>query len=183
MALFELLLGTREPARILIGRDKRFGQAARASVKCPSCNTLHNQRLWTRGAAFGNWWGLFCPSCEAPIPCVYNALSAAIIALTAPVWWPLKRWTLPPLKRRQLKIIRAHESGEIAVPKRVSAWGFGLVWGGSMFLTMTALAAMRQDLTFHLIFGNMLTYGILGSAVFGTFMKIFINRSLRTPEQ
>ena len=74
-------------------------------IECPACDRFHNARIW-QNAGFGNWFGITCPDCAAPIPCVSNFTSLLILKLISPVTWVLKRIGIPNLENHKLATIK-----------------------------------------------------------------------------
>ena len=69
----ELLFGQRLPKVTLIDKKSDKPQLERSSyIPCPHCETLNDSRLWAKGNAFEQWFGLVCPSCHEIIPCLWN---------------------------------------------------------------------------------------------------------------
>ncbi len=105
----ELVLGQRLPKVTLIDKESDKPRMERTYVPCPHCETLNDRRLWAEGNAFGQWFGLVCPSCHQIIPCLWNVFSLAILAITFPLWcFPVRffrhRW-LEKEKERLAKVL------------------------------------------------------------------------------
>ena len=73
----ELILGQRQPKVSLVDKKSDKPWMERCYIPCPHCETLNDARLWAKGSAFGNWFGLVCPSCHEIIPCLWNIFSLA----------------------------------------------------------------------------------------------------------
>lgn len=178
LAFNEILLGQRTPARILVGRDTNTPLVQRQAVKCDACGALHDARIWGGKSAFGAWFGLYCPDCEARIPTLLNIFSRLIIVLTAPVWWPLKSTLRPRLVARNLHLVRERrEQGEAGQPK-IRAWKMGLFWGGFMFLIFTVHEGISDGFSSTMLIRGAVIWG-MGGALFGIIMKLVLNRAAR----
>lgn len=84
----ELVMGIRVPKLML--KDTTPGKAftEKYYVPCPHCHTIHNGKTWSgiNKTGFKNWFGLYCPTCEQVIPCLMNATTFIILAVTYPIW-------------------------------------------------------------------------------------------------
>ncbi len=96
----ELIFGQRAPKVTLIDQKSDKPLMERTYYPCPHCETLNNSRLWAKGNALGNWFGLICPSCHQVIPCLWNVFSLAILVPTLPLWYFPARF----FRRRWLEI-------------------------------------------------------------------------------
>ena len=95
----ELIFGQRQPKVSLVDKTSDKPWMERTYVPCPHCETLNDARLWAKWDAFGNWFGLMCPSCHQTIPCLWNVFSLVILAITFPLWYfPAKS-----LRQRQIE--------------------------------------------------------------------------------
>ncbi len=78
VAVNELILGQRLPKITLIDKTSDAPLLERQYIPCSECNTLHDARLWSKGNAFGHWFGYVCPSCGEKIPCLWNITSLLV---------------------------------------------------------------------------------------------------------
>ena len=136
--LHELILGQRLPKVTLIDKESDKPRMERTYVPCPHCETLNDRRLWAEGIgiAFGQWFGLVCPSCHQVIPCLWNIFSLAILAVTLPLWYfPARffrrRW-LEKEKERLVKVLE-HPLIQAKSTKWLSV-GTGVVAGVSTWV-------------------------------------------------
>lgn len=136
----ELILGQRVPKVSLLDTSVDKPRIERSFVPCPHCNTIHDARTWstTNGTVFKNWFGLYCPNCEAIIPCLINVVSFLLLALTFPIWG----WFKKDLKEKWLaKQSERYENLDLeTVPNALEGKGWiklGLGWGAFMFVFMT----------------------------------------------
>lgn len=97
----DLFLGITLPKVLLIKRESNEPLYNRTVIPCPHCETLHNGLKWSslNKTATGNWWGLYCDSCEGIIPVQRNLTSLIILFLTFPIWG----WFRSSLKQNWLK--------------------------------------------------------------------------------
>ncbi len=140
LAFNELALGQRVPKVTLIDKTSEKPYLERGIVPCPHCGALHDGRIWStqNGRAFKNWFGLYCPDCGQIIPCLRNATSWLILALTSPIWWWFKdRWKAEWLSR-QPERYRNLDVSAITYQK-VSWLRLGIGFGAMMFILMGLL--------------------------------------------
>lgn len=142
LAFNELVLGQRVPKVTLEDRTSDKPRYERTYVPCPHCKTLHDGRTWSlqTGTAFKNWFGLYCPTCSHIIPCLTNATSFLVLALTFPLWG----WFRMPLEGRWLeaqpKRYKNLQPEAVANPFDNRKWIVnGLIWGLVMFIVMNFL--------------------------------------------
>lgn len=135
LVINELLLGQRVPKVMLIEKGSEKPLVERSFIPCPHCHTLHPNLKWSlqNKAAFGNWFGLYCNACGGIIPCMRNAASAVVLAVTAPLWI----WFAKALKRKWL----AREQQKFAGPLKLTTPEYnwvaeGISWGFFMFIFM-----------------------------------------------
>jgi hypothetical protein len=145
LAVNELLLGQRVPKVMLIEKDKSKPLPERSFIPCPHCHTLHSGLKWSvqNKTAFKNWFGLYCDHCGGIIPCLWNATSLVLLALTFPLWyWFKDRW-----KQRWLEVQQEKFSKPLQLSKPEFVWWkTGLGFGLSMFVGV--------DLLFPLLDGS-----------------------------
>lgn len=175
IALNELILGQRIPRIILIDRNSDAPLMKRQYIPCPECNALNDGRIWSRGNAFGHWFGYVCPECHGRIPCLWNAISVVLLAITFPLWIWLKifgeeRW-LAREKRRALK----SASGELPGEGEISWLQLGLTLGAVMAFIMVASEFLQGRFTpIHTLVQFAFWLGI--GLIFGWLMKLFTGR-------
>lgn len=175
LAFNELVLGQRLPKLTLIDQESDEPLVHRQYVPCPHCDALNDGMLWSGSNGFGHWFGLVCPECQGRIPCLWNLTSLAILGLTFPIWIWIKifgedAW----LEREKIRATKAVDKKVIsqAQPNWLRT---GLVFGGLMFVIMSAVEAAQGDLTIELLALNALIWGVAGLA-FGFIMKLFLGR-------
>jgi hypothetical protein len=144
LAFNEVVLGQRVPKLQLLCRTCQVAAMDRAYVPCPHCGCMHLGRLWSGKRAFGNWRGISCPVCGAAIPCLWNAFSLLILAVTSPIW------ALPYLlyfKRKPLRPMYELVDGVSPKPRVITAktWiVMGATWGGLTCLIMSLVHWLRH---------------------------------------
>ena len=176
----EVVLGQRLPKVQLICKDCEGTALDRSYVPCPSCNTMHWGRLWSRKRAFGNWRGVACPACGRAIPCLWNVFSLIVLFVTFPLW------SLPyffhfrkqPLKR----IYKLEEDGSLPKPIPITkkTWIYmGAGWGVFMWIFTSLIPALTSvaqgEFAWNLILTGLPVWTIGGFA-FGFFMWFFLGR-------
>ena len=175
LAFNELILGQRIPKITLIDKTNDAPLIERQYVPCPHCNTIHNGSLWAKQGAFKNWFGLFCPTCEKTIPCLWNLTSIILLALTFPLWGlfrrPLeKKWQA--FKKNQLI---KNKNAKPVTAQSTSWLNMGLIYGALMFCFMSLPNIMRGDATAKDIVLDITIWLIAGLA-FGGVMKLILRR-------
>lgn len=182
LAVNELILGQRVPKVSLEDLSLDKPRVERSFVPCPHCNTLHDGRTWStqNGTAFKNWFGLYCNNCGNTIPCLRNALSLIILALTFPIWYGFKdRWKanwLAKQPQRFKNIDLDHIPNAFDDDNWIST---GLSWGAFMFLIMSLVFPYfsgEEINTFTLLVG-LFTY-TFGGLCYGYTMKLFMNKKV-----
>jgi hypothetical protein len=178
LAFNELALGQRVPKLQLICRTCEGAVMERAYVPCPTCRYMHWGRLWKRSRGFGNWRGISCPACGAPIPCIWNVFSLLILAVVSPIW------ALPYylyFKRRPLRPIYDLVDGVPPKPPAITrkTWILmGAGWGVLMWVFMSLLPALcspdKEQASRVLVVG--LAVWALGGLTFGFLMWLFLGR-------
>jgi len=118
----ELLLGQRIPKVTLIDKESDKPRTERTYVPCPHCETLNDARLWEKENAFGNWYGLVCPSCHQVIPCLWSIFSLVVLAITFPLRYFPERF----FRRRWLEIEKERLTNVLERPviqtKSINNW-------------------------------------------------------------
>jgi hypothetical protein len=148
LAFNELVLGQRVPKVMLEDKASPAPRAERSVIPCPHCNTLHDGRTWSvqNNTAYKNWFGLYCPACNGIIPCLTNALSFIILAVTFPLWG----WFRKSLKEQWLKKqpARYHNIQINFTPDPFANKGWmvqGVGFGILMFLVMSVAFPQIAD--------------------------------------
>ncbi len=150
LAFNELVLGQRTPAEMYLCKSCTSPMVDRSYVHCNACGEFHPGRIWSYGNAFRNWIGVVCPTCAAPIPCLWNVWSRVVLVLTAPIWWfPIKA-NRANLLRQQFRRISDTKNVYLdkasKQPKPINYWRMGLTWGLLMnfiFAIMGSIAAAK----------------------------------------
>ena len=138
LAFHEIVLGQRVPRLQLICNSCAGPVGSRTYVPCPSCGVVHDARLWSGGNAFGHWLGWICPTCSKRIPCLWNASSLVVIALTAPIWY------LPHLYYfRDRPTVRKFRALALFEPS-TAWWRLGLAYGSLMWAVTSLLPQLLQ---------------------------------------
>jgi len=173
IAFNELVLGQRIPKLMLIDKTSDAPLVERQYVPCPQCHALNDARLWSKGNAFGHWFGYVCPACDAQIPCLWNFTSLIILALTFPIWIGFrqsaeKRWLTKEKAR-----LPDRASDEIPEAKQISWLKMGLGFGVMMFSVMTLPKVFLHQLSADLIALQTAIWLVTG-VLFGLMMKWFL---------
>jgi len=141
LAINELIIGQRVPKVFVEDMSLDKPRIERTFVPCPHCETIHDSRTWStrNGTGYRNWFGLYCPHCGGIIPCLTNATSFIILALTYPIWG----WFKDSLKRKWLakQASRFQDLDIESIPDPFAGKGWireGLSWGLFMFI-LTAI--------------------------------------------
>jgi hypothetical protein len=169
----EIILGQRLPKVQLICKDCECALLDRVYIPCPSCHSMHWGRLWSGKRGFGNWRGIACPACGAPIPCVWNLFSLLLLALTSPIW------VLPyylHFRSRPLKPIYESRDGTPPKPSAITkkTWVvMGAMFGGFMWVGMSLIFFLDKG---RISLVNMLPAGAFSGLAFGFFMWFFLGR-------
>jgi hypothetical protein len=141
LAFNEIVLGQCMPREMLVCTRCDAPLVDRSYVRCPSCDTLHLGRVWSKSNAFGHWFGLVCPTCGGAIPRLWNVGTLAVLALTAPIWWLPARALRPKYVAYERRRAKAAASALRTSPKKLRWLVLGLYWGlacGVLFSLMTA---------------------------------------------
>lgn len=135
LALVEIPLGLRIPRIMLLCNGCRNGY-----VPCPKCGMLHYSFAWRGLKGLGHWFGYVCPHCHAIIPCIWNAWSLMVLAVTFPVWYLPARLIKPHwLKFEQQRTAQMSQSP----PTIRWAW-VALFMGGMMWVALSVPAFIRM---------------------------------------
>lgn len=141
----EIVLGQRYPKTHLICKDCEEAFVERTYIPCPSCRTMHSQRLRWGIAGCLKWRGLSCPSCGEAIPCFWNVFSLVLLAVTFPVW------ALPyylHFRKRPLKPLYQRVEGKPPTPKPLTKknWIYmGAAFGVFMFIFFSLYPLLTDD--------------------------------------
>lgn len=182
LAINELILGQKVPKVSLEDKTIDKPRIERTYVPCPHCKTLHDGRIWSNEneTAFKNWFGLYCKDCGNTIPCLTNALSFIILAITFPIWG----WFRNALKAKWLeKQPQRYENIDIesiANPFDEKNWiKTGLGWGVFMFFAMSIAFPFLsgEEISLYSLWLGLVIWTI-GGLGFGYSMKVFLNKRL-----
>ena len=185
LAVNELILGQRFPKVMLIDKDSDAPLVEKQYVPCPHCKTIHNGMLWSKKASFANWFGLFCPTCEKSIPCLWNLTSLVLLAVTFPLWgWfrrPLEsKWR--GFKKSQLNKQNDVNPTDVNKPVTVNkaAWfKAGLMYGAGMFGFLMLFKVFNgEEITNNLAI-ELLICGAAG-VLFGGAMKLLLGSKMKS---
>lgn len=192
MSINELALGQRSPVESFICKSCDLPLVDRAYVHCSNCNQFHLGRLWSYRLAFGNWLGCVCPTCAAPIPCLWNLTSRLLLAMTAPFWYlPVKHNKARWLRRRQKEMQQAQlaliENQSLAA-KPIDWRRIGWTYGFWMFFAFTfvfpaAFLLAIGRFTWPHLFGTTIATATLGIIIwplsgwlFGKCMQLVLDK-------
>lgn len=181
LAFNEIILGQRLPKTQLICQDCDGPMLDRAYVPCPSCKTMHLGRLAAGKRGFGNWRGIGCPSCNEPIPCIWNVFSLLILLLTFPLWaFPYFLY----FRKQPMRPLFQLDNGKPPAPKSLTkrTWIFmGSAWGGFMWLFMSVLPSLMGG--GHVSGWSSVLIGLpiggLGGFAFGFLMWLILGRAAK----
>ena len=174
--LNELILGQRLPKVMLIDKESDKPWMERTYIPCPHCETLHDARLWAKGRAVGNWFGLVCPSCHQVIPCLWNIFSLAVLAITLPLWYFPARF----FRQRWLEIEKERLASVLERPliqaKSIN-WFFRgtFYFGGYLWVAFEVLGVLKgREWDLRAMF-DMLPVCLLAGFIWGSFMHVAMN--------
>lgn len=176
LAFNELVLGQRVPKVMLEDKTSAAPRAQRSVIPCPHCNTLHNGETWSvqNNTAYKNWFGLYCPACSNIIPCLTNAFSFIILAVTFPIWG----WFRKSLKEHWLKKQpeRYKNIQTISPATKYRHWFIeGMLFGILMFLFMEVLFPLIEGEEITLKKGLLrILIWLAGGMLFGYINKSYI---------
>lgn len=178
IAFNELVLGMRIAKIGLVEKNTNKPFIERNFVPCPHCNTLHDYKTWSGKRALKNWFGLYCHKCKQIIPCITNATTFIILAITSPFWYPFKNrlkknWLLKQEKR--FENIQDEEL-PFEIQKKHNWIVSGLIFGVFMYVFNFLL---MNTFTTEEIFSSRslisLTIWLITGLVFGRFMKWYLS--------
>lgn len=180
LAINEILLGMKVPKISLVDKTSEKSLVERSFIPCPHCNTLHDHRTWStqNKTAFKNWFGLFCPTCENIIPCLTNATSFILLALTFPLWGWFKNSLKKKWLEKQPHRFKNLDLESIPNPYENGGWiKIGSMWGLCMFVIMTFIFPLMsgEDITLKSIL-TAIPIWVIGGLIFGYSMKFTMNR-------
>ncbi len=175
LAFNELILGQRIPKITLIDKTSDAPLMERQYIPCPECNALNDGRLWSKGNAFGHWFGYVCPECHGKIPCLWNFTSVILLVLTFPIWIWFKifgerKW-LEKEKGRFAEVL----AEELPEAKKTNWLKMGITYGAIMFCIMVLPRVFQNQLSSTQIAVQALIW-LCGGLVFGLVMKLFLSR-------
>lgn len=177
LAINEVILGQRVPKVSLEDITIDKPRIERTFIPCPHCNTLHDGRTWStqNGTAFKNWFGLYCKDCGGVIPCLTNATSFIVLAVTYPIWgWFKKSWKAKWLKK-QPERFKNIDIEHIPNPFDKKSWIItGLSFGAFMFVFMGIgfrYFIEREAITLKSSVFHLITW-IIGGLIYGYIMKL-----------
>jgi len=184
LAFNEVFLGQRMPKLALIDKTSDQPLMERTFIPCPSCEAMHDGRLWAKGRCFGHWFGYVCPDCGGRIPCLWNLTSLVLLAITFPVWilpvllWK-DRWLAFELRRA-----RAAKEEELVDWGGVPWVKMGALFSGGMWMLLEVVPQLVRLATG----GSASWRGVLisipiwlgGGFLFGLIMKLWMGRKGRT---
>ena len=178
LAFNELIFGQRVPKVTLVDEksDKPFME--RNYVPCPHCETLNDNRLWSKRNAFGHWFGLVCPSCHQIIPCVWNIFSLAILAITFPLWYlPVRFFRRRWIEKEKKRLVKVLERPLIQAKSinwlLIGVFGWGVPTWATFQVLQVWLFGEEWDLKMMLV--NLPIWLVLGFG-WGLWMRSYMNR-------
>jgi MFS family permease len=171
-------LGQRIPAIFLEDiRIKNTPRTERCYVPCPHCNTYHESRIWSKKAAFGNWFGLYCPCCGKIIPCLLSAISFILLAITYPLWgWYKDKLKAIWLQKQPEKYLNLNTRISRNSYKSIKWMLLGLAGGILSFIIMSVQTFFKNGYI-HVpeILCMMIAYTLAG-LFWGFFMKSYVEK-------
>ena len=177
----ELIFGQRQPKVSLVDKKSDKPWIERCYIPCPHCETLNDTRLWAKRRAFGNWFGLVCPSCHQVIPCLWNIFSLVVLAITFPLWYfPARFFRRRWLEKEKERLTDVLERPLIQA-KSIN-WLFRGVFyfGGLMWLVLEVIPQIWEVLNggewdLMMMFVGLLIW-MVGGFAWGLFVRFFMNR-------
>ena len=177
----ELIFGQRQPKVSLVDKKSDKPWIERCYIPCPHCETLNDARLWAKRRAFGNWFGLVCPSCHQVIPCLWNIFSLVVLAITFPLWYfPARFFRRRWLEKEKERLTDVLERPLIQA-KSIN-WLFRGVFyfGGLMWLVLEVIPQIWEVLNggewdLMMMFVGLLIW-MVGGFAWGLFVRFFMNR-------
>lgn len=178
LAFNELILGMRLAKIGLVEKNTDKPFIERNFVPCPHCNTLHDYKTWSGNRAYKNWFGLYCHNCKQIIPCITNATSFIILAITSPLWYPFKNRLKQNWLKKQKKRFENIQNEELPfeIQKKHNWIISGLIFGILMYIFNVLLI---NTPTVEEIFSSRgfisLMIWLIGGLGFGAFMKWYLS--------
>lgn len=187
IALVELVFGQRLPKVQLVDKTSDKPLAERAYVPCPHCSALHDGRLWSRGNAFGHWFGFLCPTCEKTIPCMWNLCSWIILLVTFPLWVLPARFLRPKwMAYEKVRLTRMQSQPPIEAKSINWKWKGAFVFGGFMWFITAIVPQVADALRGHPVSWTrlwvQLPIWLLAGMVWGAIMRSWLNKKGRISE-
>jgi hypothetical protein len=109
LAFNEIILGQRLPK---VTKTSNALLMERQYVPCPTCGKINDARLWSTRNTFGHWFGIICPKCENKILCLWNITSLAVLTITFPIWFFVKKYYEKKwLKKEKSRLVDAQVMG------------------------------------------------------------------------
>jgi hypothetical protein len=182
LVINELILGQRIPKISLEDKISDKPRMERSFIPCPHCKTLHDGRTWStqNRTAFKNWFGLYCTNCEKIIPCLMNAFSFILLAITFPIWGWFKKSLKANWLKKQPERYKNLDISKTPNPFEKNNWiKTGLSWGAFMFVIMSVLFPYfgNHEITLLSIVLGLVVW-TLGGLLFGYTMKKFMIKTI-----
>ncbi|WP_404398266.1 hypothetical protein [Idiomarina loihiensis] len=175
IAFNELILGQRIPKVTLIDKTSDAPLMERQSIPCPECETLNDARLWSKGNAFGHWFGFVCPNCHGKIPCLWSMASLLILAATFPIWIWIKLFGEAKWLEKEKARFPGMATKELPTAKKTSWVKMGVCYGALIFCFSLVLFAIANRLSLSAVLVLAAIWACAGLA-FGGIMKWLIGR-------
>ena len=177
----ELIFGQRQPKVSLVDKESDKPLLERCYIPCPHCKTLNDARLWAKRRAFGNWFGLVCPSCHQVIPCLWNIFSLAVLAITFPLWYfPARFFRRRWLEKEKERLTNALERPLIQATSINWLLRGTLYFGGFMYVFTEVIPQVWEVLKGGewdwIMMFVMLPIWLGSGFVWGLAMRFFMNR-------
>lgn len=182
LAFNELVLGQRIPKITLVDTTSNASLPDKSFVPCPHCNTHHDSRIWSakNGLAFKNWFGYFCPTCHKVIPCLINATTWLILAITSPIWFWFKDYLFKKWLEKQP---RRYEDAKPQpyVFERKEMIGTGIAFGSFMFLFNCILMFLIEEQKFTFFYISIsVVISLFAGILFSLLLKFFLKGKTKT---
>ncbi len=178
----ELILGQRLPKVTLIDKESDAPFAERNYIPCPHCETLNDGRIWSKGNAFGHWFGFICPNCYQIIPCLWSISSYAVLAVTYPLWYfPARFFRYRWIEKEKARLAKVLERPLIqAVDINWYLRGI-FFWGGLMWLIMGVIPEVwnvlnGEEWDLMMLFVFQLPLWLVAGFCWGLGMHFFMNK-------
>lgn len=161
IAINELILGQRQPKQLYICRGCVLPLVERSFVHCPACGIFHSGRVWSYKNALGNWLGLICPACGAPIPCLWSLASLVLLTLTGPIWWlPVKHQRAKWIEQQHRRIAKTQtvSVNQTSIsPQPIDYRRMGWIWAIFMDVTFALVAVFTATSIEHIGLAGLFT--------------------------